>query len=269
MGWFSNKQSPSEPPSTVDQTTGVDFAKYGLDQLGNDIRSIVDVPGAIGQALRVVPILPVVIAIATWIAFGGRMSTVAFIPFALVAFMLSFFGSVVIAGFFVARKRLDLVADASNRLVDVVGEMHADIILVKDGHSGTSVQGVAIGLLENALFPAVFGTLNATAETAMGPLGRFSSTLTKAPLNMVQKSVINAIKSLPDREIGQMIDGIGEDLAATSAVKGLTDDYRQARDKIEGIVASVSRTALRSTLGLAAVATMPLVIWLILGWVLS
>jgi hypothetical protein len=30
--------------------------------------------------------------------------------------------------------------------------MHADIILVKDGHSGTSVQGVAIGLLENALF---------------------------------------------------------------------------------------------------------------------
>jgi len=80
------------------------------------------------------------------------MSTVAFIPFALVAFMLSFFGSVVIAGFFVTRKRLDLVADASNRLVDVAGEMHADIILVKDGHSGTSVQGVAIGLLENALF---------------------------------------------------------------------------------------------------------------------
>jgi hypothetical protein len=54
---------------------------------------------------------------------------------------------------------------------------------------------------------------------------------------MVQKSVINAIKSLHDREVGQMTDGIGEDLAATSAVKALTDDYRQARDKTEGIVA--------------------------------
>jgi len=86
---------------------------------------------------------------------------------------------------------------------------------------------------------------------------------------MVQKSVINAIKSLHDREVGQMTDGIGEDLAATSAVKALTDDYRQARDKTEGIVASVSRTALRSTLGLAAIATIPLVIWLILGWVLG
>ena len=86
---------------------------------------------------------------------------------------------------------------------------------------------------------------------------------------MVQKSVINSIKSLHDREVGQMTDGIGEDLAATSAVKALTDDYRQARDKTEGIVASVSRTALRSTLGLAAIATIPLVIWLILGWVLS
>lgn len=275
MGWFRkkdrvDKDDPSEPPSTLDQATGIDFAKYELDQLGNDIRSIIDVPGAIGQAFKIVVTLPFVVAIVTWIAFSSRMSVVALVLFSLVAFVLSFLGSVVLGGFFVARKRLDLVADAANRVVDVVGEMHADVVLVKDGHAGTSVQGVAVGLLENAIFPAVFGTLSATAEAAMGPLGRFSSSITKAPMNMVQKSVINAIQSLPDREIGQIIDGIGEDLpAAAAVVQGLGDDYRQARDKIEGIVATVSRTALGSTLGLAGVATIPLALWLILGWVLS
>ena len=89
MGWFSKKETPHEPPSTVDQTTGIDFAKYELDQLGNDLRSIVDIPGAIGQALRVVVLLPVVVALVTWIVFSGRMSAVVFVPFALVAFVLS------------------------------------------------------------------------------------------------------------------------------------------------------------------------------------
>lgn len=270
MGWFSKKEKPSEPPSTVDAATGIDFAKYELDQLGNDIRSIIDVPGAIGQALKYTLAIPVIIGLLTWGAFDDRMNGLLLVPFVLVSFFLSFVGAAVIGGFFVARKRLDLVADASNRVVDVVGEMHADVVLVKDGHSRTSVQGVAVGLLENAIFPAVFGTLSATAETAMGPLGRFSSSITKAPMNMVQSSVISVIKSLPDREIGQIIDELDNNLpAASAAVKALGDDYREASNKIESIVSTVSRTALGSTLGLAAFATVPLVVWLVLGWLLS
>lgn len=270
MGWFSKKQAANEPASTVDTTTGIDFAKYELDQLGDDIRSIIDVPGAIGQALKYVLAIPVIVGIVTWAVFSSRMGGVALVPFSVVAFMLSFFGAAVIGGFFVARKRLDLVADASNRVVDVIGEMHADVVLVKDGHAGTSVQGVAVGLLENAIFPAVFGTLNATAETAMGPLGRFSSSITKAPMNMVQKSVINAIQSLPDKEIGQIVTNVGEAVPqATAGVERITTEYIQVRDKVEGIVSTVSRTALGSTLGFAAFASIPLVVWLVLGWVLS
>lgn len=249
---------------------GIDFAKYELDELGNDIRSIVDVPGAIGQALKYVLTLPVLVAVITWAVFSSRMSTLALVPFSFIAFLLSFFGALVIGGFFVARKRLDLVADASNRVVDVIGEMHTDVVRVKDGHAGTSVQGIAVGLLENAIFPAVFGTITATAETAMGPLGRLSSTVTKAPMNMVQKSVISAIRSLPDKEIGQIVSEVGEAVPAASAgLQQLTTEYTQARDKIEGIVSKVSRTALGSTLGLAAFASVPLLIWLVLGWLLS
>lgn len=250
--------------------SGIDFAKYGLDELGDDIRSIVDVPGAIGQALKYVLTIPIVVALVSWIVFSSRMATWVQIPFTFVAFVLSFLGAFVIGGFFVARKRLDLIADASNRVVDVVGEMHADVVRVKDGHAGTSVQGVAIGLLENAIFPAVFGTLNATVETAMGPLGRFSSSITKAPMNMVQKSVISSIQSLPDKKIGEIVADVGEALpGAVAGADRIASEYNQAREKIEGIVATVSRTALASTLGLAGFASLPLAIWLVIGWLLS
>jgi len=249
---------------------GIDFAKYELDQLGNDIRSIVDIPGAIGQALKYVLTLPFVVAILTWVVFSSRMSGWALVPFTFIAFLLSFLGALVLGGFFVARKRLDLVATASNRVVDVIGEMHTDVVLVKDGHAGTSVQGVAVGLLENAIFPAVFGTINASAETALGPLGRFTSSVTKAPMKMVQKSVISAVQSLPDKEIGQIVTDVGQAVPAASAgVERLTAEYTQARNKIEDIVSKVSRTALGSTLGLAALASIPLLIWLVLGWLLS
>ena len=272
MGLFGRKKDAQDSAADtgVDDTTGIDFAKYELDALGNDIRSIVDIPDAIGQALKYVLTIPFIVAIVAWGVFSSRMSTLALVPFTFIAFLLSIMGAMVIGGFFVARKRLDLVADASNRVVDVIGEMHADVVRVKDGHAGTSVQGVAVGLLENAIFPAVFGTLNATAETAMGPLGRFSSTITKAPMNMVQKSVISAIRSLPDKEIGEIATSVGQAIpAATEGLAQLTSEYEQARDKIEGIVSTVSRTALGSTLGLAAIATIPLVIWLALGWLVS
>jgi len=249
---------------------GIDFAKYELDDLGNNIRSIIDIPGAIGQAMKYVLGLPCVVAIVTWIVFSSRMSGLALVPFTFIAFVLSFFGALALGGFFVARKRLDLIADASNRVVGVIGEMHTDVVRVKDGHAGTSVQGVAVGLLENAIFPAVFGTINTTAATAMGPLGRFSSSITKAPMNMVQKSVISAVRALPDKEIGQIVTDVGQAVSETSAgVAQLNAEYVRVRNKTESIVSAVSRTALRSTLGLAAVASAPLAIWLVLGWLLS
>ncbi len=283
MGWFGKKDAPghgtegkvlpAESASATDESTGIDFAKYDLDRLGADIRSIVDIPGAIGQVARFVLTVPVVVAIITWVVFSSRMATWALVPFVIGAFVLAGFSAAVIGAYVVARKRLDLVADASNRVVDVVGEMHADVMLVKDGHAGTSVQGVAIGLLENAIFPAVFGTITTTAETAMGPFGRFSSSITKTPMSMVQKSVISAVRSLPDREIGQLVSGAGDALTATPAVSAkierLTTEYGQARAKVEGIVAKVSRAALRSAFGFTLVAAIPLVIWLALGWLLG
>lgn len=251
------------------QDTPLDFSKYGLEQLGQDVRSLVDIPGAIGQTAKYALTLPFVVAILTWLVFNGRMGW-PLAPFTFIAFILSFAASMVIGGYFVARKRLDTVASASSRVVDVIGEMHADVEQLRDGHAETSVQAVAIGLLENAILPAVFGTLSTTAETAMGPLGRIASTVTKAPMNLVEKSVISAVKALPDRKIGDVVDGVGAALPDTdSALSGLRQEYTSVRDKMESIVARVSRTAVGSVLGLAMIAAIPLLIWLVLGWLLS
>lgn len=251
------------------QDTPLDFSKYGLEQLGQDVRSLVDIPGAIGQTAKYALTLPFVVAIGTWLVFNGRMGW-PLAPFTFVAFMLSFAASMVIGGYFVARKRLDTVASASSRVVDVIGEMHADVEQLRDGHAETSVQAVAVGLLENAILPAVFGTLTTTAETAAGPLGRIASTVTKAPMKLVEKSVISAVKALPDRKIGDVVDGVGAALPdADSTLSGLRQEYTSVRDKMESIVARVSRTAVGSVLGLAMIAAIPLLIWLVLGWLLS
>lgn len=251
------------------QDTPLDFSKYGLEKLGEDVRSLVDIPGAIGQAAKYALTLPFLVALVTWLVFNGRMGW-PLPPFTFVAFALSFGASLVIGGFFVTRKRLDTVASASSRVVDVIGEMHADVEQLRDGHAETSVQQVAVGLLENAILPAVFGTLTTTAETAMGPLGRLASTATKAPVKLVEKSVISAVKALPDRKIGEVVDDVGAALPDTdSALSKLRREYTTVRDKMESIVARVSRTAVGSVLGLAFFTAIPLLIWLVLGWVLS
>lgn len=271
MGWFgAKKESVSEPPAGVDTTTGIDFAKYELDELGSDIRSIVDLPGAIAQAAKYAFGIPIVVVIVVWIVFSSRMGSVGLFFFALVAFGLSFFGSVVIGGYAVARRRLDLVAAASNRVIDTIGVMHTDVVQVKDGHAGTSVQQVAVGLLENAIFPAVFGTIRASAETALGPFGRFTNRVTSAPMAMVQRTVISAVESLPDKEIGQIVDDAGARMPdATDRLAGLRTQYEAVRDRVDHLVAGVTRTALGSSLGFALVASVPLFAWLVVGWVLS
>ncbi len=102
----AGKPSSSGMSTSVDPGTGIDFAKYELDELGANIRSIVDVPGAIGQALKYVLTIPFVVAIVVWIVFSSRIAAWIFVPFVIGAFVLG--------GYFVARKRVDLVAGASN-----------------------------------------------------------------------------------------------------------------------------------------------------------
>lgn len=268
MGWFGRKQPSATPAAApvTDAATGIDFSSYELAALSNDVRSIIDVPGAVAQTAKWAFGIPLLVGAVSWIGFSGRMSNLALVAFVFGAMVLSFAAGVVIGGYFVVRKRLDTVADASRRVVAVMGEMHADVVRIRDGRADTSVHEVAVGLLENAVFPLVFDTLTGTAESALGPLGIVAERAARAPRKLVQRSVISAVGALPDRKLGQLLrDSTNAMPVAADLVTAVNGEYQRVRDNIEGIVAKVSRTTLASVLGLAVVSMIPLVIWVVIG----
>ena len=258
----------ADTPPTNDDSP-LDFSAYNLEQLAEDIQSLVNIPGAVAQTAKIGFSLPFIIGALTWIIFSPRMGLV-FIPFLLIAFLLALFASLVIGVYFLARKRLDTVVSASTQIVDVIGEMHHDIESVRSGHEETSIQAVAVGLLEGAIMPVVFHAVTGQAATAMGPLGAIASKLTRFPLRLVERSVVSAVEALPDRKIGDAIDTVGAGLPDTEfAMAELDREYDELRGKMESIVGGVSRAASGSILVLSAISAIPLLLWWLLGWLLT
>ncbi len=252
-------------------TSGIDFTKYDLTTLGDDVASIVSIPGAVAQAAKWALGLPIVIGIVSWIVFSGRMSAWILVPFVFGAMFLSALGSTFVGAYFVARKRLDLVSQATTRVVTVVNEMHTDVVQVKEGVSTTSVKALSKGLLENAIFPMAFGFVEGMAPDAGGGMiSKLSSRFTDVPLKLVQKSVIGAVDRLPDKEIGSLANDLTGSMPDMSTMlSDLNATYQRISGEIEGVVASVSKATLTSAIGAAVVAMVPLLIWLAIGWVAS
>lgn len=248
----------------------LDFTSYDLDELRDDVRSVVDVGGAISAVTRWAIGAAAVAAIVSWIIFQSRIDSGAIaIIFALVAGVCAIPLGAAVGGWLLARRRLNIVTEASGRVVDVVGQMHGDVLQLRAGTAETSVQQVAVSLLQEAVFPAVFGTVNSTAEGLLGPLSFIAGRVTKAPMKVVEHSVVAAIEALPDRQIGELVDGAVGALHVDDAVRGVNDHYVQVRGDLTSIVAKVSRTSLIVALTLLMAASMPLIIWLLIGWVAS
>lgn len=271
MGLFGGDES--EPPVIdgellvgADASTfqGIDFAKYNLDGLSDDIKSIIDIPGAIARVAKWAFVTPVLVGILTWVVFSPRMSGIGTFFFSFGAVILSIMAAVVLGGFAVARQRLDIASQATTRVVNVVGEVHSDVVELKEGASSTTVRQMAVGITQHAILPVVFGV----AEASAGPLARLGSS--GSLMRVVEKSVVNAVSRLPDHEIGSMVDegaGLASDTA--SMLGRLDDEYQRVVGNVEGVVQSVSRATLGSLLTFAGISLIPLVLYLIAGWALT
>ena len=273
MGLFDRGKRSDRVQDDVEvaDTSGIDFSKYDLSTLGDDVASIVSIPNAVAQAAKWAFGLPIVVGIISWIVFSGRMSGWALVPFVLIAMFLSVFGSVFIGGYFVARQRLDLVSQATNRVVTVVNEMHTDVVQIKEGASTTSVKALSKGLLENAIFPVAFGFVEGMAPDAGGGIiSKLGSRFTDAPMKLVQKSVIGAVDRLPDKQIGSLASDLTNSMPEMSnMLSELNDNYQRIAGDIESVVSGVSKATLTSAISAAAVATVPVLLWLVFGWVVS
>lgn len=252
--------------STDDQSLGIDFEKYELGQLGEDIRAMVDVPGAVIQASKWALGIPIVVALISSGVFSGRMSNWILIPFVFGVFVLSLLASIVFGVYAVTRKRLNLVTDASGRVVNTLGEMHSDVVELKEGAADTSMQKVAIGLFENAIFPMVTGAVSATS----GPLSFITSRAIKVPMSLIERSVVAAIKVIPDRKIGEIVDDQAESIGAlTEVTNQIGETYQSISVRIDEFVGLVSRKTLGSLIGVGVASMLPLLIWLLVGWMAS
>lgn len=259
MGLFGKRRAGVESAAPSAAIDGIDLSAYDLKGLAADVRSIVSVPGAIAQAAKYALSIPLIIAAVTWLVFRSRMAGWVLVPFTAVALALAFLGALVLGGYFVARKRLDTVEQASERVVTMLGEMHVD--LTKARSTDTTVQQVAVGLLDDAVLPIVFGALGD---------GIIARTVTKAPMNLVKKTVIAAVTALPDRQLGQLVDQAADSVGGIAdRLPALTAQYEGLKNNLTPTVHKISTRALGSILTLTIVAWIPLFLWLLLGLVLS
>lgn len=249
----------------------LDFSSYDLDGLRDDIGQVLDFGRAVSTMTKWMLGLQLAVVVATWVAFAGRFDSGVWLGlFAVIAGVVSAPLAATVGGWVLARRRLDAVTEASSRVVEVVGLMHADVVRLRRGSAETSVQKVAVSILEEAVFPTVFGTVNTTAEGVLGPVGFLARRATRAPFRLVERSAIRAVSSLPDRDIGRLVDG------ATEAVGGLdgfaasiADQYSGVGERIGSIVGRVARTSLVVGFGLAVGSTVPIALWWLLGWLLT
>lgn len=112
-----------------------------------------------------------IVAIAlTAILFAGRFDSGLWLGvFSILAGFAAAPLAATVGGWVLGRRRLASVADASERIVDIVGVMHTDVVRLREGTSEVPAQEVAVGILEEAVFPAVSGAVGATAEGLLGP----------------------------------------------------------------------------------------------------
>jgi len=257
--------SDSEPAPSA-----LDFSTYELEGLRCDVKAIVTPRGAIGGVAKWGLGIPVAVCLVVWLVFMSRIdSSLVLVAFSVLAGLLAVPAGVLVGGWRVAGKRLDNVTLATGRIVDVVGEMHTDIVKLHQGHAETSVRQVAVGLLEEAVFPVVFGSVTTVAEGVLGPAGFLADKAARGPMKLVERSVIAAIEGLPDRQIGQLSAGAAEAVDLNQRVNHVCDEYQVVRGRMTGVVDRVGHTSRRIAISATFAATLPLVVWLIIGWLAS
>ena len=229
------------------------------------------IPAAIASTAKWAIGLPIAVAIITWLVFSSRTSGAVAVLIAFGAALLSILSAVLLGGALVAKKRLAIVSQAADRVVDALGEVHSDVVMLKDGASRTTVQELSIGLLQHAVLPIVFGVVEgASGASSGGVVGKVASLGTDRSMKLVEKSVIAAVKRLPDRELGSIVSDMSDTLPATAeAVATINNEYQRIGSGIEGIVARVSKATVGSSFVAAGLALIPLLLWLAFAWLLT
>lgn len=265
--------SKSESSGLAALTKDLDLEKYDVQSVAADLTEVANVPKAFAATAWRAALVPIVIAIVTWVVFTSRMATWALLPYTLVATGLSLGVAAVLAIALFTRRQLDAVTDASKRVLGVTAEMHGDLAKLKAGDLRLTVRETASTLSSEVIFPMVEDmSVGVAREFLPGPFKSIASPVIGVPIGVVKKSVAAAIGVLPVDALDAAVelgDENGADKALEASVVELGKRYEGIQSSIEDFVRRAMGRSLVPVLLAGLAVAIPLVLWWLLGWALS
>lgn len=256
----------------------LDLSKYDVRSIAADLTEVANLPNAVASTAGRTALVPIAVAVVTWVIFSGRMSNLVLVLFVIVATLLSLGAAAVFAVAVLTRRQVNACTDASQRILGVVSEMHGDLAALRSGAAQLTVRSTATTLSNDVVFPMLEEMGMGVAGTFFrGPLRAIAAPVIGVPLGVVRKSVASAIGALPVDALDASIDlnhdpemGTGSQLdAVAGTVTELERHYQEIQTSIEGLVKRTMSRSLVPVLATLLLTAVPLMLWWLAGWLLS
>jgi hypothetical protein len=195
------------------------------------------------------------------------MPTLALVLFVLIAAVLAFLAVGVLSVYLVVRKRVENAVVTSERVLETVVLIRDDLYHVSEGRKRVSTRELASDVLEDVVFPVMTET---AVSVLPGPLRFFARPVVWLPRKLIERTVGAAIKHLPDDRLDRHVvidnraliraDAEVDRAAATRAA------VLEVHDVVEDIVVGVIKALWWPTVAVTVLASIPLLVWLVIGW---
>lgn len=264
---MTDSSDPIDDPVEPADPATVDLSDYDLDQLRADVMELFDLPVAVGQAVMWSVRGVGAAALVAW--FVGRdMPTWALILFMLIAAVLALVAGVVLSVYLVVRKRVENAVVTSERVLETVVLIRDDLYHVSEGRKRVSTRDLASDVLDDVVFPV----MTETAVSALpGPMRFLARPVVWLPRKLIGRTVGAAITYLPDERLDRdvVVDNRALIRAETEVERaaGTRAAVLEIHDVVETIVVGAIKALWWPTLAITALASVPLIIWLLIGWV--
>ena len=261
-------EQPNEDPVEPADPTTVDLSEYNLDQLRADVMELFDLPVAIGEtvlwSMRGVGL----VGAASWFVADGIPIALR-VLFVLIAAVLALLAVVVLSVYLVVRKRVENAAATSERVLETVVLIRDDMYHVSEGRKRVSTRDLASNVLEDVVFPVMTDT---AVSVLPGPLRLFARPIVWLPRKLVGRVVSLAIEVLPAERLDRDVVVENRDLVRADAQVGAATDLHallSIHDEVEAVVVGVTKALWWPVLAVTALASIPLIGWLVLGWAIG
>lgn len=250
-------------------------AKYDLAPLFDDIRSIIDVPGAIQTVVKWSAIVPVVSMVLAILVTTGESPWMRF-PYTIAAGAISLAAAAALGVFVLLRRRFESAEKAIGRTLETVEQIHGDLSELRDGERNRGqVIAMAENLVSGVVLPAMDEAVLLVPQTSLPiPIPDFLVTplaraITWGPKRVVERGVMKSVEALPWEDMVQKLENQAQTAAeASEFLTVIREGYSEVQGKLEHYTRMAARVSQGPVLIFLVLSIIPILIWLALGLIL-